>query len=72
MKFRVKWKLGDEEGIEPEASWFLMDQQGNFWTYGPLSPPRQVAKGEYDELTPLIQIGGRWLSVAEIERLNRE
>ncbi|MFA6977107.1 MAG: hypothetical protein WC194_10370, partial [Mesotoga sp.] len=25
---------------------------------------------EYDELTPLIQIGGRWLSVEEIEAEN--
>ncbi len=70
MKYRVKWKKDGEEGVESEASWFLVDQQGKFWAYGPMTPVRMVSRAEYDELTPLIQIGGRWLSVEEIEAEN--
>jgi len=72
MKYRVRWKKDGEEGVENEASWFLVDQQGKFWVYGSMTPVRMVSKAEYDELTPLIRIGDRWLSVEEIERLNRE
>ena len=73
MKYRVKWKKGGEEGVENEASWFLLDQQGKFWVYGPMTPVRMVSKAEYDELTPLINVGGnRWLSVDEIAALEAE
>lgn len=70
MRFKVHWKKGNDEGIESEASWFLVDQQGHFYVHGPLSPIRRVLKEEYDELTPLIQIDDKWLSIKELKAEN--
>ena len=70
MQFRVKYKFeadGEiQEGIESEASWFLIDQQGNFYNYEPMGPIHPVSD-EYTELIPLIKIGDKWLSVEEIQ-----
>ena len=70
LKFRVKWKatLNGEvhEGIEEEASWFLVDQQGHFYSYGPMRPV-VPCDDDYDELIPLIKIKGRYMSISDIE-----
>jgi len=70
MQFRVKYKFeadGEiQEGIESEASWFLIDQQGNFYNYEPMGPIHPVSE-EYTELIPLIKIGDKWLSVEEVQ-----
>lgn len=73
LQFKVKYKatLPDGqriEGLEEEASWFLIDQRGSFFSHGPMQPVRPC-EDEYDELTPLIKIGNRYLSVEEIERI---
>jgi len=71
--FRVKYEVkipGEEEikvGIEEEGSWFLVDQQGNMWSYGPWKPVKPVEDGTYIKLEPLLKIGEEYLSVKEIE-----
>ena len=52
-------------GIETEASWFLVDQQGKMYSYGPERPIRPISK-EYTECTPLFKVGEEWLSFEEI------
>lgn len=68
--FRVKWAAeicGEKrEGIEEEASWFLIDQQGKLYSYGPLKPVTPCC--HYESVEPLIKIGEEYLSVEEIER----
>lgn len=70
VKFRVKYRFefGGEvkEGIEPEASWYLVDQQGNMYSYGPMKPIKPV-NDVYNLCEPLLKIGNEWLSVEEIE-----
>ena len=72
LKIRVKWKATIEgnklEGIESEASWFLFDQRGGVYSTGPFKPPTRCEK-QYDELTPLILIKGRYMSISDIEAL---
>lgn len=72
IRVRYEFKIpGEEEtksGIEEEGSWFLLDQQGNMWSYGPLKPVRPVEDGVYSELEPLFKIGEEYLSVKEIEK----
>jgi hypothetical protein len=70
MRFKVRWKKDNDEGIESEASWFLIDQQGHFYVHGPMEPIRMVEKGEYDELIPLIQIDDKWLTIEDIKAEN--
>lgn len=69
--FRVKYKLEhagtEREGIEEEASWFLIDQRGTFYSHGPMRPV-MPCDNDYTELIPLIKIGEEYLSVEEIER----
>jgi len=76
MKFRVKYEIeinGEtHSGIETEASWFLVDQQGNMYSYGPMEPVRPIEK-EYKLAIPLIKINNEWLAISEIEaRLNKK
>lgn len=70
MEFRVKYEIEIDgethSGIETEASWFLIDQQGKMYSYGPMLPVRPIGK-EYKLAIPLIKIGEKWLSVGEIE-----
>jgi len=71
LKFRIKYKFtlpGEEQqsGVETEASWFLLTQQGELLSHGPMRPIKPVTG--YDECIPLIMIGGEWLSVEEIEK----
>ena len=72
IQFRVDYEftLNGEthRGIEEEASWFLVDQQGKMWSYGPMMPVRPL-EPEYSRATVLIGINGEWLSVAQIEAL---
>jgi hypothetical protein len=71
MEFRIEWEaaLDGEKllGIETEASWFLVDQLGNMYESGPLSPPKPIAK-EYTKCIPLFKVGDEWLPWEEIER----
>lgn len=71
MKFRVEWEaeLNGEKlsGVESEASWFLVDQQGKMYSYGPMEPIRPIEK-EYTKCVPLFQVGNEWLSFDEIEK----
>ena len=70
MKFKVKWEAevsGKKfSGVESTASWFLVDQQGKMYSYGPMEPIRPIGKA-YTKCEPLIQIGEEWLSISEIE-----
>ncbi len=67
VKYRFSHNGQTHEGIEEEASWFLIDQRGNFYGSGPMEPPYPI-KDEYEELIPLIKIDDEYLSVEEIEQ----
>ena len=74
IRFKVKYKFvldGEEKkGIESEASWYLVDQQGNMYSYGPFQPVAPVDMC-YTECEPLLKVNDEWLSIKEIEaRLN--
>jgi hypothetical protein len=56
-----------KSGIEEECSWYMVDQQGNVFEYGPLEAPHPADK-RYTKLIPLIKIGSEYLSVDEIEK----
>jgi len=72
MQFRVLWEAEIDgkihEGIEPEGSWFLIDQQGKMFVHGPCEPIRPVGAKEYIDLVPLIKINNEWLAIDEIEK----
>jgi hypothetical protein len=67
---RVKWKANINgrtmEGVETEASWFMFNQIGTVFLTGPLRGPTPC-NDLYEELTPLIKIGEKFMSVKEIE-----
>jgi hypothetical protein len=71
LTFRVKFKANVKgkiiEGIEEEGSWYLVDQTGNMFSYGPMKPILPISK-QYIECTPLIKINDEYLTVEEIER----
>lgn len=72
MKFRVKWESiinGEKRaGVESEASWFLVDQQGKMYSHGPMRPVQPINHEIYTECIPLFQVGEEWLPFEEIER----
>lgn len=72
-QFRVKYNFtvnGEKyTGIETEASWYLIDQQGNFYSYSPLKPITPCDMSMYKELTPLFKIENSYLSIKEIDEL---
>lgn len=66
--FQVEYKTNfGMDGIEPEYSWFLVDQQGKFYCHGPMKPITPCGP-EYTELIPLIKINGKFMSIEEIEK----
>ena len=71
MKFKVEWEAvinGNKmSGVESEESWFLVDQQGNMYTYVPTKPLKSTEL-EYTKCVPLFKIGDEWLSFEEIEQ----
>jgi hypothetical protein len=71
MQFRIEWEAIIDgkpvSGIETEASWFLMDQTGGIWSYGPMLSPTLVSD-DYTKCIPLIKINDEWLSIEEIEK----
>lgn len=73
MKFRVNWKgnFGDQEfsDIEHEGGWFLLGQNGDMFTYGPLATIIPATR-EYIECKPLFLLNNKWVAWEEIEELN--
>lgn len=71
MQFRVKYAIEvngkDREGIASEADWFLIDQQGRLYSYGPMEHIRPIEAG-YKFATPLVNINDEWLTIEEIEK----
>jgi hypothetical protein len=71
VKFRVEWEAvinrKKMSGIESEGSWFLVDQQGKMYSYGPMEPVRPIDK-RYKKCIPLFKVGDEWLPFDEIER----
>jgi hypothetical protein len=70
VKFRVYYEftVGDEKykGEETEASWYLIDQQGGFYSHGPVRPITPCTKETKLEFR--LKIGNEYLTVAEIEK----
>jgi hypothetical protein len=71
VRFRVRYKFEinghESEGIEEEASWFYLDQRGNFYSNGPMSPIKPCGR-EYKELIPLLKVNDEYLTINEIEK----
>jgi hypothetical protein len=71
MEFRVEWEAVIDgkkmSGIEPEGSWFMVDQQGKMYSYGPMKPVQPINKA-YTKCVPLFKVGDEWLPFDEIER----
>lgn len=69
LKFRVnaKFTIGKEkhEVEETEASWYLVDQRGHFYSYSPMTSIRPCVKE--DSLEFKLKIGDEYLTVKEIE-----
>jgi len=70
VAFRViaEFTIDDERHIveETEASWYLIDQRGRFYSYGPMEPITPCT--EEDKLEFKLKIGNEYLTVSEIER----
>ena len=71
LQFRVEYEFEIDDrkysGVETEASWFYIDQRGEFYDSSPLRPISPVGE-KYTKLIPLIKIGDEYLSVDEIEK----
>lgn len=71
LNFQVKFKAKVNgkliEGIETEASWFLIDQRGNFYSHAPMRPIESCEQ-VYEYIEPLIKINDEYLSISEIEK----
>lgn len=71
MEFRVEWEavLNGEKmsGIESEASYFLVDQLGKMYSYGPMKPILPIDK-RYTKCVPLFVVGDETIPFEEIER----
>jgi|LSQX01.3.fsa_nt_gb hypothetical protein len=70
VKFRVGYEFTIKgkkyTGEETEASWYLIDQQGGFYSYGPIKPIRPCI--DEDKLEFRLKIGEEYLTVSEIEK----
>jgi hypothetical protein len=70
VKFRVGYEYtleGEKHtGEETEASWYLIDQQGGFYSYGPMQPIEPCTVE--DKLEFRLKIGIEYLTVPEIEK----
>ena len=70
--FKVRYEFEIEgrahKGIETEASWYYLDQRGNFYSNAPFKEIVECDMSIYKELTPLIKINNEYLSIKEIER----
>jgi hypothetical protein len=70
VKFRVGYEFSiaskKHTGEETEASWYLIDQQGKFYSYGPMEPIKPCT-GEV-KLEFRLKIGDEYLTVSEIEK----
>lgn len=70
VKFRVGYEFtingNKQTGEETEASWYLIDQQGKFYSYGPMQPIEPCT--EEDKLEFRLKIGDEYLTISEIEK----
>ena len=70
VRFRVGYEFTTEgkkhTGEETEANWYLIDQQGKFYSYGPMRPIKPCIN--YNKLEFRLKIGKEYLTVSEIEK----
>lgn len=70
VKFRVGYEFTMDgkkiKGEEREESWYLIDQQGKFYSYGPMQPIKPCT--EEDKLEFRLKIGEEYLTISEIEK----
>jgi len=70
VKFRVdsEFTIGGQthKVEESEASWYMIDQQGNFYSHSPMKLPTPCTKE--DSLVFKLKIGNEYLTVGEIEK----
>ena len=73
VKFRVGYEYTVDgtktTGEETEASWYLIDQQGRFYSYGPMEAIRRCTKA--DKLEFRLKIGDEYLTISDIEKRMR-
>lgn len=69
FKIRFEAKVGKEviKGIQSEAGWYMINQQGRIYESGPLQPIRKCGD-EYIKIEPLIKINDEYLTIEEIEQ----
>jgi len=70
VRFRVGYEFtlnGKKHiGEETEASWYLIDQQGKFYSYSPMSPVTQCT--DENNLEVRLLINGEYLTIEDIEK----
>ena len=72
---QMSYKFDGElhESLETEASWMLMDQQGKFWSYGPVQAPRPMAPEELERCEPHFEVApGVFMPWSEIKQVVNE
>jgi hypothetical protein len=71
MEFQVLWEAeinGEKiSGVESEASWFLVDQQGKMYSHMPMKPILPI-DSKYTKCIPLFVVGEEALTFDEIEQ----
>ena len=66
LDFAATLPWGEEiKGVESEGSWFLIDQRGKVWEYGPAKAPAPLGN-EYTRAIPLLKVGDNYMTWAEI------
>ncbi len=67
-RFQVKWEMVDgRKGLDEASSFFLIDQQGNFYRGNPSQEIEPIHQTAYKEIVPLFNIRGIWMSIREVE-----
>ena len=70
VMFRVGYEFEIDgkthSGEETEASWYLIDQQGKFYSYGPMEPIKPCTKES--KLEVRLKINNEYLTVKEIKK----
>ncbi|MFW6225627.1 MAG: hypothetical protein ACOC3V_01545 [bacterium] len=73
VKYIFESPFTDEpmEMEESETSSFLVDQRGNFYTYGPMEKIEPIPERTTKSIEPLIKIDDEYYSLEELTNLVR-
>ena len=69
-RFQVKWEMVDgRKGLDEASSYFLMDQQGNFYRGNPATWIDPIHESAYKSIVPLFKIKDNWMSISDMESI---